>query len=193
MVGITRAKIASVFLLLLQLQYSLAQIPTVCTDTQSLETLECCPTTSDGICGTNANRGTCETLDLPNYSRLTTNVRENWPHYYTRVCQCSGNYGGYDCSRCKIGYFGSDCSQMQVIPRREISTFTAQDWIGFNAILRMSREFDSGYQVVLEESVPGNSSIVTSNVTLYGLYVWMHHYAAKDSATIGKLTAIYRN
>lgn len=61
------------------------QIPTVCTDKNSLENLRCCPTTEYGVCGENANHGRCAKLKFDRYSRNTTNVRVNWPHYYTHV------------------------------------------------------------------------------------------------------------
>ena len=41
--------------------------------------------------------------------------------------------------------------------------------------------------VVLEEAVPGTTNLSMTNISLYNLYVWMHHYAAKDAFTIGKL------
>lgn len=99
----------------LLLQGTSAQIPTVCSDADSLEGTICCPATSDGICGENANRGQCVSLaTLPRSD--TVDVRANWPHYFTQICQCTGNYGGYDCSRCKFGYYGENCSQFQVLP-----------------------------------------------------------------------------
>ncbi len=164
-----------------------AQIPAACADATSLQNLECCPATEDGVCGVDANRGECAQLDLPSgYSMETSDVRRNWPHYYTRACQCNGNYGGYDCSRCKFGYSGSDCSIKRVLPRRPVASFTDQDWEKYNNILRLAREYESDYVAVLEETVPGNSSLVTANTTLYQLFVWLHHYTAKDSQDSGR-------
>ena len=170
---------------LLQLQSTVAQIPRVCADTNSLETLTCCPSTTDGVCGGNSNRGQCIELDLSGYSRTTGDVRENWPHYFTQVCSCNGNYAGYDCSRCKYGYFGSDCSQKQVLPRRDVATFSDDEWDEYNEILNLTRYYDSGYVVVLKESFPGVADLQTTNVSIYFLYIWMHHYAAKDSSNRG--------
>ncbi len=79
-------------------QYGHAQIPRACTDEASLRDLTCCPTTSNGVCGAVAGRGACMDLQLP-HSNTTTDVRRNWPHYFTRACQCTGNFSGYDCSR----------------------------------------------------------------------------------------------
>jgi len=99
-----------------------------------------------------------------------------------QICQCNDNYAGYDCSRCTFGHYGEDCSQSQVLPRREISSYGDEEWEEFIEIIQMLRSHDSGYVVILEETIPGDSSILTSNITLYNLYVWLHHYAAKDAA-----------
>ena len=46
-----------------------------------------CPTTDDGVCGEDANRGQCVQLDNNGYVHRmdTTAVRANWPHYFTHV------------------------------------------------------------------------------------------------------------
>ena len=66
-------------------QHAFGQIPTACADDESLESLRCCPTTSDGVCGEDANHGECVELNIDGYNRDTTDVRANWPHYYTQV------------------------------------------------------------------------------------------------------------
>ena len=58
---------------------------------------------------------------------------------------------------------------------------TDEDWVEFNDVIRATRTYDFGYRAVLEESVPGNASLVMTNITLYQFFVWMHHYTAKDS------------
>ena len=98
------------------------------------------------------------------------------------MCRCNGNYSGYDCSRCKFGHYGPDCSQSQVLPRRPIASYTDEEWEELIEIIQLLRSHDSGYTVILEESFPGDSSLLMTNITLYKLYVWLHHYAAKDSA-----------
>ena len=70
---------------------TVGQIPTACADDDSLENLRCCPTTADGVCGENANRGQCVELNIDGYNNDTTNARDNWPHYYTHVSFVSGN------------------------------------------------------------------------------------------------------
>ena len=73
-------------------QYTVGQIPTACADNDSLENLRCCPTTADGVCGADANRGQCVELNINGYKNNTTNARDNWPHYYIYTCKfVSGN------------------------------------------------------------------------------------------------------
>lgn len=176
------AEFAFTFVLcLLSLRVSVAQIPTACADSYSLKNLRCCPSTADGECGEDARRGTCVELNFARHSNQTSDVRVNWPHYYTRVCRCHGNYAGYDCSRCRFGYYGPDCSVKQVLPRKPVRDLTDEEWEDFKNILNLTRSHDSGYQVVLEESLPGNDELVMTNVSLYGLMTWLHHYTAKDS------------
>ncbi|XP_065911296.1 tyrosinase-like [Dysidea avara] len=173
----------AIALLCLLGQEAYGQIPRACSDVTSLENLECCPTTSDGVCGQDAGRGQCTDLNLPGYDINSADVRRNWPHYFTKVCKCNGNYAGYDCSRCKFGHYGPDCSESQVLPRRPLATYTDSDWAEFIDTIVQSRSFDSGYVAVLEEAVPGTTNLRMSNVSLYNLFVWLHHFASKDSAT----------
>ena len=158
-----------------------SQIPTKCTDRDSLLNLECCPDN----CGADKSRGRCVNLDLP-HNMGSMDVRENWPHYFTRACNCTGNYGGVDCSRCKYGYYGINCEEYAVLPRKPIHKLTDQDWTNYLNILKMSRTYDSGYQVVLDQSPPGSINIRLVKITLYNIFIWLHHFAAKDSECGGK-------
>ena len=176
---------------LIEIQLASSQIPAVCSDANSLENSICCPDTDDGVCGQASGCGACVSLNLPGYSNETTDVRRNWPHYFTQICQCNGNYGGYDCSRCRYGYYGSDCSQKQVLPRRPIHEYTDEDWNEFIQIIRMSKTYQSDYMVVLEEARPGTSNLSMYNISLYNLFVWLHHTAARDSADPGMVTMLY--
>ena len=163
-----------------------AQIPTACTDRNSLEDMTCCPVTVDGVCGENAGRGVCAAVNFARHSTQTMDVRANWPHYYTQVCKCSGNFGGYDCSRCKYGYYGPDCATKEIIPRKPVRDFTDKEWEDFINILRLAKTHDSGYRVVLEESLPGNPDLVMANISLFDLMTWTHHYASKDDSNLRK-------
>ena len=127
----------------------------------------------------------------PGYSNETTDVRSNWPHYFTQACQCNGNFGGYDCSRCRYGYYGEDCSKSQVLPRRSIHEYTDEDWNEFNEILNLAKMYQSEYTVILEEQEPGTSNHTMVNISVYDLFVWLHHYGAKDSLNPGTYGYLY--
>ena len=160
------------------LQRASAQIPADCADAQSLDTQTCCPNN----CGEADGRGVCADVDLPgNYSISSPDARANWPHYFTRACRCTGNYWGYDCTRCKYGYYGEDCSQQQTLPRRSIQELTNEEWRDYIQILKWTRNHTSEYVVILNEAQPGNTDIQTQPIHLYDLFVWLHHYAAKDN------------
>ena len=162
----------------------------MCADTHSLEQMTCCPVTGDGVCGEEAGRGRCVPVDFEGHSNETTNVRVNWPHYYTRVCKCSGNFGGYDCSGCSYGYYGQDCASRAIIPRKPVREFSEEEWREFISILRLIKTRDSGYKVILEEKVPGTADLRMANLSLYDLMIWTHHYAAKDAFDLCKLSAV---
>lgn len=164
------------------LQLSNGQFPMECMDAESLQTRECCPNN----CGD--RRGTCENFYIvPDPTQLqydNTTVRDNWPYYFTNLCRCNGNYAGFDCNRCKYGYYGEDCSQKMILPRRQISDLNASEWTEYIRILKSSKTHNSGYFVFLEEPNATNADLTTlkmaTDVKLYDLFIWQHHYAAKD-------------
>ena len=164
----------------------LAQIPTVCARVDNLRNLECCP----DKCGADNDRGTCAEIGIP-HNMTTTDVRSNWPHYFTRACNCSKNFAGVDCSRCKYGYYGNDCDKKQVLSRN--STPNLRDkpwWVKYYGILRATRTYVSGYTIVLNEREPGTTDLMTTTVSLYDLFVWLHHFAAKNSECKGKMRGV---
>ena len=155
-----------------------SQIPTVCSTASHLTNMTCCP----DDCGQAEGHGQCEDIPLPStFSMASTDVRHNWPHYFTRACKCSGNYYGVDCSRCKYGYFGDNCEQKQVLARKSVQDLTAAEWSDYAEILKMARSYNSGYIVVLSETQPGTADLETADIDLYDFFVWQHHYSSKDN------------
>ena len=54
------------------------------------------------------------------------------------------------------------------------------------------RTYPSGYVAVLNQSLPGSTNIEMAPVILYQLFIWLHHFAAKDSeCEEGKFTSSY--
>ena len=164
-------------------QSVISQIPVSCSDAESLRNMECCPNNCGG-----PSRGRCVNIDLPSgFNVFSTDVRANWPHYFRRACSCNGNYGGYDCSRCKYGYYGSNCIKDQNRPRKSIYDLNDMEWQKYIGILKMTRTYPSGYKVVLNENRPGSTNnIMTVDIKLYNLFIWQHHYAAKNNECDGK-------
>ena len=105
-----------------------AQIPTVCANNADLQSGRCCPNN----CGGSA-RGTCTQVSSvckTNYDssglpeKFTSDGRFNWPsQIFTQVCQCKGNYDGFNCSDCKFGYGPKgDCSTKTERVRKAITS-----------------------------------------------------------------------
>lgn len=82
--------------------------------------------------------------------------------------------------------YGANCSQFQVLPRRPLRNYTEEDWSELNRILQLTKTYEADYVIILEEQLLGTSNQTMVNVSLYNLYVWMHHYAAKDTLTTGR-------
>ena len=176
-----------------------AQVPRVCADANSLTSKTCCPSTDHGVCGEDAGRGQCvdvSSLCFTGYDDDMSDIRLNWPtHYYTRVCNCTGPYGGYDCSECAFGYTGPNCEKQMTRIRRSVTEHTAADWRLYNEGLRMAKATMSRYVILIPSniSVPDLSTATVKNISNYDLFAWMHIYAALthtddyNESTSGKL------
>ena len=168
-----------------------ALIPEVCANNASLQAQVCCPNTSSGVCG--GSRGSCVNVSTlcktdydssmlssssDTYMYFTTDGRFNWPsQIFERVCQCHGNYGGYDCLDCKFGYGGNDCNtKLRNRVRRSIATLP--NWSVYIEQLRKAKhEPYSRYKVYIGGDLLEETSYV--NVSLYDTFAWIHHYVAR--------------
>lgn len=176
------------YVLSLVVLYTNAQVPSVCSDMDSLVTKTCCPHTQYGVCGEYAGRGQCvyvSNLCFTGYEEDNVpDILLNWPeHYYTRVCNCTGNYGGYDCSECDFGYTGSSCQYKLKRKRKSIIQLTADEWRLYNKQLQMAKTTNSRYVIL----IPSNSDLSTAtvrNISVFDHSVWLHYIVAKshDSA-----------
>ena len=151
-----------------------AQIPKVCLPT--LQNQTCCPNDCGG-----PTRGSCRDVSqlcYTGYNNTDDDSRVNWPtHFFNKVCICEGNYAGYDCSECKFGYVGADCSTKLTRERRSINDPNF-NWNDYNNKINQSKYMPSRYVIV--NSMNGND-VSYSNVSVYDLFVWMHHFIAKDN------------
>ena len=150
-------------------------------DPADLTARKCCPLFDGSECGSDDGRGVCGIITLPEERSC---VRDAWPYYFDRVCICNHNFAGYDCSRCKYGYYGDSCNDSKVMDRRPISEYSQQQWEDYVKILNLTKTHHSGHSVFLEEpptSSSDPSQLPTSTISLYDLFVWQHHYPAKDN------------
>ena len=168
-------------IILFSLQISIAQFPTECMETDPLIARECCPLYDGSKCGSDDGRGRCENITLP---KDRSSVRDAWPYYFDRLCICAHNFSGYDCGRCKYGHYGVNCNSSKVFDRRPLSKYSPQDWKEYVTILASTKTHHSGYSVFLNEPQSPSSNpsqLPSSPIMLYDLFVWQHHYAAKDN------------
>ena len=185
MVGLTIA-----FGVLLVAGIGKAQIPTPCANAANFTSRECCPTPTNvsanaGPCGSNLSRGEC--VNVPNpYGDMVnrSDARQNWPRFYfTRICNCSSKYGGYDCGECAFGYRGPNCDQKYIRQRRSTSDLSNQEWNIYIGQLRMAKQSTtSRYRVITSPPDYDNpAAIETVPIGVYDLFAWFHHYVAKDN------------
>lgn len=192
MVGIMNP--AAVFLTVSALLLPLSthsQIPASCADRNSISTKTCCPVpqitgvSDPGPCGKNLGRGECRLIDeAEDLSDSTTDVRRNWPHFFTRVCNCSDHYGGYDCGECEFGYRGDDCSERYSRERRSVTALDDAEWRVYIQQLKMAKTKPSRYVVILNETKPA-SELQYATLSVYDFFVWIHHYVAKNGRDNG--------
>ena len=177
-----------------------SQIPIPCAGTAEMTARKCCPIpegTDPGPCGVNNGRGSC-TVAIPDDENLsfTNDARDNWPYqYFDQTCVCEGKYGGYDCGECDFGYTGDDCSRSVTLERKSTSTLTSTEWTKYLAILKMLKTNQSRYVVVPVTHTQNIAELIGSmvNVTHYDLFVWMHHFVAKDNErTKGTCMHVYK-
>lgn len=166
-----------------------AQIPEPCANATSFLRRECCPTPTNvgsnpGPCGMNLTPPRGECVGIPNGVVDESDPRQNWPlFYFTRVCNCTSNYGGYDCGECAFGYRGTDCSQNYTLQRRSISELSDQEWNTYINQLQMAKSSStSRYRVITSQPDYNNLAVLqTQPIGVYNLFVWFHHYVAKDN------------
>lgn len=156
-----------------------SQIPTICANEDDFTGSICCP----NDCG---EHGECVDVQLPtHFDPNSTDVRSNWPHYFNRTCKCDENYFGVNCSRCKYGHFGENCMEKEVIARKSVQDLTPAEWRDYINIIKMTRNYDSGYVVITGETTKPTcsppSDSIKYDVKLYNFFAWLHHYAAKDN------------
>ncbi len=199
MTSSTVLPIASFLILLPLLAYG--QFPAVCNTQENLNSKTCCPTNCGGVTRgscvnitqeaisqwENANSTIVEILrNAPNTTQKgTADGRYLWPTVvFENVCNCSGNYGGYNCLECDFGWTGEDCqTRKTLVIRKNFARLTATEKSAFTEATQQLKNEMGVWSVIVEE--PQNYNIGTAtlqNVTTYNLFVFLHDYIARDGS-----------
>ena len=169
-----------------------AIIPIPCANVASLTARECCPVPPNlpnaGQCGASLQepRGRCQPIKIPEseYNSTEKDVRKKWPiQYFNSTCVCHERFGGFDCGECSYGYNdGGDCKKKTIHQRRSVSSMNEEDWKRYHTYLRNIKETQSRYMVAKSESSNVQELMISLvQPTTYDLFVWIHHFVAKDN------------
>ena len=185
------------------------QFPRACTTLASLKNKTCCPIPKKFVqpCGSDGNRGTCEELIIRDWNLSYSHFepfqiddeRYNWPRaLYSRTCKCKDNFGGYDCGKCKFGYYGINCAVKKTLKRRNFLNMSDKEKDRYMRYINESRYFLSDYVIasVFYDEITTfvedgrDPSKLFYNVSSYDLIVWMHYYAARNTIYPHNVTRI---
>ena len=167
-----------------------AIIPLPCANFGNLTIRECCPVPDigGGPCGVHLGRGTCSPITIPAGSvpNNGADVRVNWPiQYFDRACKCNERYGGYDCGECSYAYNDgtTSCTEKTIFSRKSVGEMSRKNWRCYHKALRAIKDNSSRYMVSTKEFTSDLQEVVNSLVrpTTYNLFVWVHHFVAKDN------------
>ena len=128
----------------------------------------------------------CKTLKFLR-ERPDTNkpdFRYNWPaQIFTHVCKCKGNWAGYDCSRCKRGYNGTDCQNRTSVVRKSFLDLSPSEKNRIIEVFNMAKDMhmESDFTVPIGPigEKPSNTHSFIS-LPLYDIFVTFHYYTIRD-------------
>lgn len=163
---------------------SYCQFPTSCNTPTNLNTKTCCPNNCGGLA-----RGMCKNIsdevvtqwqfanstiteilrNAPSTpAKGTVNSRYLWPTVvFENVCECIGNYGGFDCNECDFGWTGTDCNTRKTpVIRKSFSSLTPQERQTFvDATMQLKNEMGVWSVVVGEPANYTSGTVILQDVS----------------------------
>ncbi|KAI1902179.1 hypothetical protein AGOR_G00042030 [Albula goreensis] len=164
-----------------------AHFPRPCITPEALAEGRCCPDWNGSPCGAEYGRGECKQFFDTRLTGLTAQ--------FTFFCSCKDNFDSYDCSRCKFGYKGDNCTERQHYVRREILTLSPEERTRYIDNLHKAKVSRSERYVILivDRDKPQNNELLKfENASVYDLFVWVHYYAGKAPAGGGQRNAAHQ-
>ncbi|XP_055073904.2 5,6-dihydroxyindole-2-carboxylic acid oxidase [Misgurnus anguillicaudatus] len=173
-----------------------AQFPRVCVTPEGLRSAQCCPSPSslaNDPCGANSGRGQCVDVSAdarvhgPQYPYDGRDDRERWPlRFFTRACQCNGNFSGFDCGRCRHGLTGDACDRPVPVVRRNVMRLNAEEKRAFVNALNQAKQTTHPDIVVATRHYteifgPDGNTVQFENISIYNLFVWTHYYSVSKT------------
>ena len=179
------------------------QFPKVCVNIDSLKKKECCPV-PPGFkepCGKDGQRGDCGELTVRKWSATYNHFntkhelddRHDWPRgIFKKGCKCRANFAGYDCSKCKYGYYGNECKEKKVRTRKNFAHLSREEKDKFMMYMNMSRYVESDYLVSTSFYLEINDTVnnggdptrLFTNVSVHEFFVWLHYYTANRKTVL---------
>ena len=133
--------------------------------------------------------------DTPNQpAKGTADARYLWPTVvFENVCQCKGNYGGYNCMECDFGWSGTNCQTRKGrVVRKHFASLTDEEKNDFvSATIQLKNEIGVWSVIVAEPENYSVGRVTLQNVSTYDFFIYLHSFVARDDA--GACTAINLN
>nr|XP_002738430.1 PREDICTED: tyrosinase-like [Saccoglossus kowalevskii] len=167
----------------------MAIFPKVCLSGEIFASKECCPVPEGYVdkCG-GPERGYCNDI-VVNIVDSTDGFtgdfeRFQWPTtFFNRSCQCLGNFDGPDCSDCKFGWSGKNCTNQTTRIRRNILNMTVEEVEQFKLYLIKAKNTISDYMIptTLYRNMDDGQQPMFTEISVYDFFTWFHYYSVWDN------------
>ncbi|XP_002738430.2 tyrosinase-like [Saccoglossus kowalevskii] len=179
----------TVLTLIVLINTNMAIFPKVCLSGEIFASKECCPVPEGYVdkCG-GPERGYCNDI-VVNIVDSTDGFtgdfeRFQWPTtFFNRSCQCLGNFDGPDCSDCKFGWSGKNCTNQTTRIRRNILNMTVEEVEQFKLYLIKAKNTISDYMIptTLYRNMDDGQQPMFTEISVYDFFTWFHYYSVWDN------------